>query len=278
MSSRSRIVIGWLGMVALAAACRGRPQQAALSEPPQGRFIAEYGPGTAEYEDFRAGLIANRFLDTIATRLNDSLRIPADITLSTEHCEEPNASYRPDLKRVTLCYELFRALSERFAGEVSGDYLVTGTLVFALMHELGHALIDVLQLPTTGREEDAVDQLATILLLNQGAIGDSLAFGAVGWFLNNAEASQLDDLALADDHGLDKQRVYNIVCWIYGRDPDRYPEVIAQGWLPEHRADGCPTEYNRLRKSWAQLLSPYRRGPRGIAGKGTGAETGGGFP
>jgi hypothetical protein len=248
-------------ILASAGCAREQPREQQSTRPEEGRFIAEYGPPTPEFEDFRAGLIANRFLDTIVARLNDSLRIPKDMTLATAHCDEPNASYRPELRRVTLCYELFRALSEQFASEVGGDYLVTGTLVFALMHELGHGLIDVLQLPTTGREEDAVDQLATILLLNQGAIGDSLAFGAVSWFATNARSSQLDDLALADDHGLDKQRVYNIICWIYGRDPDRYPEVLKEGWLPEHRAERCPEEYQRLRRSWAQLLAPYRRGP-----------------
>jgi hypothetical protein len=234
------------------AACQSPPPRPA--SPPTGRFIADYGPATPEFEDFRAGLIANRFLDTIAARLNDSLSIPKDVTLATA-------------RRVTLCYELFKTLSERFRNEVGGDYLVTGTLVFALMHELGHGLIDVLQLPTTGREEDAVDQLATILLLNQGAIGDSLAFGAVGWFATNAQSTRLDDLTMADDHGLDKQRVYNIICWIYGRDPVRYPEVIAQGWLPEHRADQCPAEYQRLRRSWQELLAPYRRGPPEESGK-----------
>ena len=245
-------------LVLAAGGCTRETQNAPVRE---GRFIADYGPPTPEFEDFRDGLIANRFLDTIAARLNDSLRIPENMTLATAHCDEPNASYRSEERRVTLCYELFRALSEQFESEVGGDYLVTGTLVFALMHELGHGLIDVLQLPTTGREEDAVDQLATVLLLNQGAIGDSLAFGAVGWFATNARSSQLDDLALADDHGLDRQRVYNIICWIYGRDPDRYPEVLREGWLPEHRAEGCPEEYQRLRRSWAQLLAPYRRGP-----------------
>jgi putative metallopeptidase DUF4344 len=255
-----------LGVALGAGACQTRearepPAPPAPDLPVGGRFIAEYGPATAEFEDFRAGLVANRFLDTIASRLNDSLRIPKDVTLATAHCDEPNASYQPEKRQVILCYELFRALSERFDNEVGGDYLVTGTLVFALMHELGHGLIDVLELPTTGREEDAVDQLATILLLNQGAIGDSLAFGAVGWFATNAQSSQLDDLALADDHGLDKQRVYNIICWIYGRNPKRYPEVLAEGWLPEHRAERCPAEYLRLRKSWDQLLAPYRRGP-----------------
>lgn len=264
-AKRRLLAAGWLLGIALALACRSGPPADSPPPPPpappEGRFVAEYGPATSEYRDFRDGLIANRFLDTIAARLNDSLRIPKDVTLATAHCDEPNASYSPEARRVTLCYELFKALSERFDREVGGDYLITGTLVFALMHELGHGLIDVLELPTTGREEDAVDQLATVLLLNQGAIGDSLTFGAVGWFATNAKSNQLDDLALSDDHGLDKQRVYNIICWIYGRDPERYPEVIAEGWLPEHRAERCPAEYLRLRRSWQKLLAPYRRGP-----------------
>lgn len=224
-----------------------------------GRFLAHYGPASPEFEDFRNGLIANRFLDTIATRLNDSLRIPTGIVLQTEHCTEPNASYHPETRRVTVCYELFQELSDRFAGHTGGEYVVTGTVMFALMHELGHALVDVLQLPITGREEDAVDQLATILLLQQGAAGDSLAFGAAGWFVTNARGGRLDDLALADDHGLDSQRVYNILCWIYARDPSRYPEIVRDGMLPEHRAEKCPAEYQRLSESWRRILAPYRR-------------------
>lgn len=37
-----------------------------------------------------------------------------------------------------------------------------------LFHELGHAFISLYDLPITGREEDAVDQFAAILL----AMGD----------------------------------------------------------------------------------------------------------
>jgi hypothetical protein len=160
---------------------------------------------------------------------------------------------------VTLCYELFQSLSDQLGNQIGGEYLVSGTVVFALMHEMGHALIDVLELPTVGREEDAVDQLATILMLNQGPTGDSLAFGAVGWFLTKSRTELLDDLAFADDHGLDRQRVYNMICWIYGRDPKRYPEVVEEQWLPEHRAEGCPAEYQRLTRSWGKLLAPYHR-------------------
>jgi len=256
-----RAAIGLFCLLALLGGCRRYELPGAGGG--EGRLVAHYGAATPEFEEFRSGLVRHRFLDTVAARLNDSLAIPRDVTLATAHCDEANASYSPERRRVTLCYELFRGLSERFAREVGGDYLITGTLVFALMHELGHGLVDVLELPVTGREEDAVDQLATVLLLNQGATGDSLAFGAVGWFLLNAEASRLDDLALADDHGLDRQRVYNIICWIYGRDPERYPEVVAEGWLPPHRAERCPAEYGRLRGSWDRLLAPYRRGAPG---------------
>ena len=224
-----------------------------------GKFVAEYEPADPDYQEFRSGLVAHRFLDTVASRLNDSLKIPRNITLRTAHCGEPNASYDPDDRRVTLCYELFRTLSERFAGEPGGEYLVSGTVVFALMHELGHALIHVLDLPTTGREEDAVDQLATVLLLQQGPSGDSLAFGAVAWFASDAHRSQLDALEFADDHGFDLQRVYNIVCWIHGRDPRAYPELVEDGWLPAVRRDRCPAEYRRLAESWRRLLAPYRR-------------------
>lgn len=254
-----------LCIILASAACRRPPAStaadstgAATIAADTGRFLAEYEPADQDFQEFRSGLIAHRFLDTIVARLNDSLRIPRDITLRTAHCGEPNASYTPDDRRVTLCYELFRSLSEQFAGEPGGEFLVSGTVVFALMHELGHALIHVLDLPTTGREEDAVDQLATVLLLQQGPTGDSLAFGAVGWFASDAHRSQLDALEFADDHGFDLQRVYNIICWIHGRDPRAYPELVEDGWLPAHRRDRCPAEYHRLAESWRRLLRPYR--------------------
>lgn len=244
-------------MLALTA-CAAPPPPPADNFLP-GRFLAEYGPAIPTFEAFRAGLIANRFLDTIATRLNDSLALPLDITLATAHCDEPNAAYGPGMRRVTLCYELFKSLADRFKTAPSQEYLVPGTIMFALMHETGHALVDVLALPVTGREEDAVDQLATILLLEQGAIGDSLLFGAAVWLATGARRGRLDTLALADDHSLDQQRVYNLICWIEGRAPGRYPQITAEAWLPEHRREKCVEEYARLSASWRRLLTRFRR-------------------
>lgn len=253
--------------ILLALACRSRdappPASAVDSAPaPGGRFVAEYALATLEYNAFRDQLIANRFLDTIAARLNETYVIPRDIHLATAHCGEPNAGYDPDSTRVKLCYELFKLLAERYEDEVGGEHLIMGTVVFALTHELGHALIDVLDLPVTGREEDAVDQLATILLLSQGDAGDSLAFGAIGWFAKRFRANPEDELVFADEHGLDLQRYYNMLCMVYGRDMARYPEIVAEGWLPEGRARRCATEYARIADSWRRLLAPHLRRER----------------
>ena len=126
-------IIALLAAVALAPACRSHVPAGVLvgSGDESGRFVAHYGPASPVFRDFRSGLIANRFLDTIAIRLNDSLRIPRDIVLQTEHCGDPNAKYDSDRRRVTLCYELFKSLADRFDAESGGEYLVTGTVMFA---------------------------------------------------------------------------------------------------------------------------------------------------
>lgn len=252
----------WLLAIAgLAAACKVVRQEDRPPPEPPGRVLPFYAPATPDFQEFRQGLIANRYLDSIAERLNDSLRLPHDLTLAIGHCAEPNAVYDPPRRRVTVCYELFENLAERFADQEGAEYLVAGTVTFALMHETAHALIDILDLPTTGREEDAADQLATLLLLEQGTVGDSLAFGAVGWLASHADAEPLDDLALAGEHGAVLQRVYNMVCWIYGRDSTRYPQLASEEWLPEYRRLRCPSEYARLVRSWTRLLAPHRRTP-----------------
>jgi Putative metallopeptidase len=224
-------------------------------------FHVSYDPAPPLYREFRQGLIANRFLDTVAKRLNDSLRLPRSITIATANCDQPNATYDPDTRRVILCYELFKSLADEFPDDDSATYLITGTIMFALMHEVGHALVDVLDLPITGREEVAVDQLATMLLLQQGAAGDSLAFGAVGWFATTNQLGDFDSLALADVHPVNLQRVYNLLCWIYGSDPARYPQIFSDSLLPDDRRDQCPAEYRRMADSWKRLLAPYHRGP-----------------
>ena len=254
-----------LCIILASEACRRPPSStaadstsAAPSAADTGRFLAEYEPADEDFQEFRSSLIAHRFLDTIVARLNDSLRIPRDITLRTAHCGEPNASYTPDDRRVTLCYELFRSLSEQFAGEPGGEFLVSGTVAFALMHELGHALIDVLDLPTTGREEDAVDQLATVLLLQQGPTGRFPGLRGGGVVCQRCAPEP------ARCAGVCGRPRFRPAAGVQHHllDPWSRPSGLSRagrGRLAPGASRGpLPAEYRRLAESWRRLLRPYR--------------------
>jgi hypothetical protein len=137
------------------------------------------------------------------------------------------------------------------------DAAVAGATVHTVYHELGHALVDLYQLPITGREEDAVDQLATFLLADGTEQGEQAALDAAEAFL--IDADQVDEMAYSDEHALGQQRFYNIVCWVYGQDPEAHADLVGEEYLPEERAQGCQHEYEQLATSWTKLLQPHLR-------------------
>ena len=90
------------------------------------------------------------------------------------NCGE-GAYYDPSTRVVGLCYELFVGIDKLFQrgtvtlSEEEIAESVVGVGLFVFLHEVGHALIDILDIPTTGKEEDAVDDLAAVLLIESGA-------------------------------------------------------------------------------------------------------------
>src|SRR5262249_24126457 len=122
-----------------------------------------------------------------------------------------------------------------------------------------HALVHVLDLPVTGKEEDAVDQLSTLILADGSDEGERSVLTAAKWFLREHEQKDTDieQLAFWDEHSLEAQRFYNYVCWLYGHDEKTYAGLVKEGALPEDRAVRCPGEYQQLQKSWSRLLEPH---------------------
>jgi Putative metallopeptidase len=237
----------------------------------RGQLKFAYGPAkTEERRELVAVLREERLFEDVIDNLNKGLVLPRDITVRFETCGEPNAFYDPEARKVSLCYELYDQFMTLFTpGETEEGEAVTksvAALVFVFYHELGHALIDIYDLPATGREEDAVDQLATVLLLEtwEGEDSELAILSSAEWF----ELDE-DEADMADEHSLDEQRYYNLVCWIYGSDPD-YFSGLADDWgLPEARAQQCSSEYARMSGAWNTLLGPHMR-----AGTGEGAGAG----
>ena len=117
-----------------------------------------------------------------ADALNKAFSLPHDIYIGFDDCEEANAFYDPEKKKVTVCYELAEDLYEAFKGDFKTDEqvedAVTNATTFVFFHELGHALVDAYDLPITGREEDAVDQLSVLLLADGSEEGEQMVLDA----------------------------------------------------------------------------------------------------
>jgi hypothetical protein len=137
------------------------------------------------------------------------------------------------------------------------DYFV-GNLLFIFYHELGHGLIHKLDLPVLGREEDAADQLATLMLMDAGSDavgGEPVLTAALGWLDSwKKREGETDSSDYFDEHSLDYQRYANIVCLVYGSDPENYGNLVEEWDLPEDRAERCPGDYSSAVSSWDAVM------------------------
>ncbi|HYY97751.1 MAG TPA: DUF4344 domain-containing metallopeptidase [Pyrinomonadaceae bacterium] len=204
-------------------------------------------------------------LQKIVADLNDRIALPYDIGVSYEDCEEPGAFYDEEKHQVTLCYQLIDEYYELFSRKVKDraelDEVVRGAAVSTFFHEFGHALVDAWQLPITGREEDAVDQFSTLVLINETEDGERMALHGALAFERYADLGKGREKILWDEHSLDEQRFYDTICLIYGHDPEKYTYLVADRTLPVERAELCREDYPRAASSWHQLLSPYLKQP-----------------
>src|SRR5262249_39189097 len=107
-----------------------------------------------------------------------------------------------------------RTLSPQKRREIAE--FVSGNLLFTLLHELGHAAINQFDLPVLGKEEDAADSFASTRLIRVGSeFSDRVvASAAQSLFLTDRRDRQEgESVPYYDEHGLDQQRAYQIVCF-----------------------------------------------------------------
>jgi hypothetical protein len=139
---------------------------------------------------------------------------------------------------------------------------VAGNMLFALNHELGHALVSELGLPVLGKEEDAVDAFAALSML---AIGDSVSDRVLnetttGWFMDaKRNAAEGTRVPFYDQHGVDKARAYDILCLMVGSDRDKYAAAATKAEMPPDRQTTCLTDYSNASWSWTTVLRPHLR-------------------
>jgi hypothetical protein len=139
---------------------------------------------------------------------------------------------------------------------------VSGNMLFVLLHELGHTTIGELDLPVLGREEDAADSFASLTLIHiKSEFSEHvLAEAAKGWFMaERRDKKEGEPVVYYDDHGLNQQRAYQIVCYMVGADPVRFKDLAEETKLPKDRRESCSEDYRKAAKSWGVVLQPHVR-------------------
>lgn len=228
----------------------------------QGRFAVTYNEPPAQFREVVDVVVGAGVVEEATQFVNSALRLPRVVPVIFDSCGVPNAFYDPEARRIVFCYEFLALFDQMFAQDPEFtaeelDEAILGSTLFFLLHEMGHALVHILDLPITGREEDAVDDLAALILIEADAREDLISAAySFDLLAAHLEASGAE-LAFWDEHSLSAQRAYALTCMVYGSDPEVFGDLVSPDILPEARAVRCPREFGQKSESWDRLLDPY---------------------
>ena len=144
----------------------------ALSSAPaaaQGRWRVAY----PEAQDPMYAVMQQTFaqqdlLAAMVEPLNEYFPVSRNVTVELAECGRAGAFYDASRPAVQMCYELLVELAATMMGDDGDDGLFVGAFAFILLHQVGHAFVDLMDLPIQGSPEEAADQLAAVMVGNGG--------------------------------------------------------------------------------------------------------------
>jgi Putative metallopeptidase len=247
------------------ALCLGAMQPAfaapGVSPNPQIKFYY-LRPKSADFTAISQRLQKRRVLEEF-TEFLAPLRLPKKLTLQFDECGAPTRPYDPRGTVATICYELIDRI-EHIAAEVPAnarELVLTGTVIQVIFHEAAKAVFDILQVPIWGREEDAADRLAGLLMTGFSTdVTRKTIFGTALFFAKSGRA--WNGSQFADRNSPEAQRYYNYLCMAYGSDPKTFDDLTKaqngeEAALPDDRAARCTGEYLQVLKAFNLRIMPH---------------------
>lgn len=240
------------------------PVDLAIADAQSRRIAIEYvPPKNPAHQPLYEMLKEHRVLERLQ-EIFSPFQLPIELTFKTVGCDGvSNAWYsRPT---VTICYEYLAEIQRDMpkettpAGVTPAD-AVLGQFFYAVAHEVGHAMFDLLNVPIFGHQEDAADQFAGYIILQFGKADARRLIGGAAhsykkYVQNPTVTAPLT--AFSDEHGPPAQRYYNLLCLAYGADPVLFADIVDMQYLPKERARLCRGQYGELNYAFHQLIAPH---------------------
>ncbi|MEJ2765156.1 DUF4344 domain-containing metallopeptidase [Photobacterium sp. MCCC 1A19761] len=189
-----------------------------------------------------------------------------DQTLTVKYGGEDGPMYDPEVHTVFIPYgfvlEAIRYFRDNDDQQTSGNQPTLSamdTLLHTLLHEAGHAYVADQNIPVLGKEEDAVDNFATLMMIRYVDGGDDAAISAANMFAyeSNDRTDFYDFGEYIDEHSFDLQRYFSTLCLVYGSDPKQYAKLLDEvenDYLAE-RKEFCIENYQQLDQNWHVYLT-----------------------
>ena len=229
--------------------------------------IAYVEPKEPAFQGIHERLKKRRVLEQLQQFLAP-LRLTRAITVKIDQCGTPFADYKP-MGPVTICYEYIDQIEKLAPGGsvlhgatwiTTRDDALVGAVAITVLHEVAHAVFDILNVPVWGREDDAADRVAAFIVLQFGREVGWRTITGVAWFLKQAQDGERVDYS--DIRSATAQRFYNILCVAYGSDTKTFGFLSPQAsgatvYLPGKRAENCEGEYAQLQFSFAKTILPH---------------------
>jgi Putative metallopeptidase len=252
------------------------PRQAGAAAMDEARVnnirIAYEPPKNPDHEMLYEMLKQRQVLEMLQHMLSP-FQFPVELTIKTMGCDGLSDfwfSYDDSVPTVHMCYELLQHIIKTKPEEVTPVLKITphdavvGQFLFWSLHEVGHAVFHIFEVPLFGREEDAADEFSVYMLLHFGKDQahrwvEGAAYAQHQFVTDYKENPEVQKRLeyFSGTHGTPEQRFYNGLCLAYGADPVLFADVAESGFLPKMRADHCEHEYRTFDYAFKTVIRPH---------------------
>jgi hypothetical protein len=232
----------------------------AQDQAAKGRITVEYGPSLLP--GVNAAVKQEKALEELQAFLSP-LRLPRDLKITIVDCGAAKSPYKSG-QPVKICYELISQIAEAAkkiyptdTGEQ--DLVIVGAFIQALFHEVAYAIFDILQVPVWGRQEDAADRLAALIMLELGEDFEKVGIlGTTALFKWSATSAKTwTGSSFADTSSPDAQRYFNYICIASAADFPNFGGLVQNGTIPPSRAADCAHEFEQIRHAFDLRIMPF---------------------